>query len=503
MHHGREPASFYMNLYILLYLLKGYSSNDPAVKELLSNLNIYFVPIINADGYVKNNLLYETHGSFEMAMVRKNQRRTTEHKNCEDINMGIDLNRNYAFQFGSDNTGSSVDPCMEDYRGTAPFTESEVVGIKNFVERHVNIKVAFNYHAWGNLFIMPFNYLTEDTPVLAKNYTAQFKIYDEFIREAGLPKGNRAGNGKSTIGYTANGECSDWMLGEKGIIAFSPELGTHDKGSDEFYPNLYLLVDIILKSNLNAALYGIQRAGYFLKIETLKKTFSDCKLIKELSGTLWAKDDESTQEEQLCLPTYKQYISNMVLTNSGFGVHRNNITLELNINKHVVDVAILGIKRHNDNIYNSTLYFNKDVLKSKLTLPTFDNVNDDIIITLKLYVDSAKAKTNLKDTVVHSLRTLNASSSDGNGLVFNKPKHELKLMDFEEFKMTDRGILSGDHHVLYRLLIGVFVIIVAVILAVIIILCRKARRNKEQTNEEDFYKTHVRLKNMTHANINN
>jgi hypothetical protein len=38
-----------------------------------------------------------------------------------------------------------------------------------------------------------------------------------------------------TIGYTANGEASDWMLHEHGIYAMSPELGTDDERSEHFY----------------------------------------------------------------------------------------------------------------------------------------------------------------------------------------------------------------------------------------------------------------------------
>jgi hypothetical protein len=33
------------------------------------------------------------------------------------------------------------------------------------------------------------------------------------------------GNAKNLVGYAANGEASDWMLHEKGIIVISPELG--------------------------------------------------------------------------------------------------------------------------------------------------------------------------------------------------------------------------------------------------------------------------------------
>jgi len=37
------------------------------------------------------------------------------------------------------------------------------------------------------------------------------------------------------VGYTASGEASDWMLLKKGIFAWSPELGTNDDNSQDFY----------------------------------------------------------------------------------------------------------------------------------------------------------------------------------------------------------------------------------------------------------------------------
>ena len=40
-----------------------------------------------------------------------------------------------------------------------------------------------------------------------------------------------AGNAMTAIRYEANGEASDWMLAEHGIIAVSPELGILAKGS--------------------------------------------------------------------------------------------------------------------------------------------------------------------------------------------------------------------------------------------------------------------------------
>jgi len=62
-----------------------------------------------------------------------------------------------------------------------------------------------------------------------------FAFYSDIVNNAGLPSGNLDGNGFSTVDYPANGEASDWMLAEHGIYAMSPELGTNDKRSEQFF----------------------------------------------------------------------------------------------------------------------------------------------------------------------------------------------------------------------------------------------------------------------------
>jgi carboxypeptidase T len=73
--------------------------------------------------------------------------------------MGVDLNRNYDFMFASTDKGSSGDPCAEDFRGPSAFSEPETQAIRNLVEnRKDKLIMAFNFHAFGNLLIYPFNY---------------------------------------------------------------------------------------------------------------------------------------------------------------------------------------------------------------------------------------------------------------------------------------------------------------------------------------------------------
>ena len=50
-----------------------------------------------------------------------------------------------------------------------------------------------------------------------------------------MPSAYTFGNGATTIGYTANGEASDWMLQERGIYAMSPEIGIEDSRSNTFF----------------------------------------------------------------------------------------------------------------------------------------------------------------------------------------------------------------------------------------------------------------------------
>ena len=55
-------------------------------------------------------------------MIRKNRNIASE---CDIFNGGVDINRNYSFKFGMDESGSSSNPCQEDYRGERAFSEPE------------------------------------------------------------------------------------------------------------------------------------------------------------------------------------------------------------------------------------------------------------------------------------------------------------------------------------------------------------------------------------------
>jgi len=72
----------------------------------------------------------------------------------------VDLNRNYGFMFAYDSKGSSGEEnvCASDYRGPFAFSEPETAAMRDFISNWTNIKLAINLHAYGNLYVIPFNY---------------------------------------------------------------------------------------------------------------------------------------------------------------------------------------------------------------------------------------------------------------------------------------------------------------------------------------------------------
>src|SRR5690606_141679 len=49
LHHAREPVSLSQMLFFMWYLLENYE-NDPDIRNLVDNVDAYFIPCINPDG---------------------------------------------------------------------------------------------------------------------------------------------------------------------------------------------------------------------------------------------------------------------------------------------------------------------------------------------------------------------------------------------------------------------------------------------------------------------
>lgn len=223
--HAREPASMQQMLFQMWYLLENYDS-DPEIQYLVDNMEMYFVPCINPDGYIHNELTNPNGGG----MHRKNMRIHNENP------PGIDINRNYGYMWGYDNQGSSPDPGAQTYRGTGPFSEPETELQRIFAEE-LNFKLALNNHTFSDLLIYPWGYedlLTPDSLIFI-NYADLMTRENKYVY----------GTVYETLNYFVNGGSDDWFYGEQEtkdkVFAFTPEAGSQ---ADGFWPAIYRIEEI-------------------------------------------------------------------------------------------------------------------------------------------------------------------------------------------------------------------------------------------------------------------
>ncbi|NVO03116.1 MAG: immune inhibitor A [Bacteroidetes bacterium] len=236
--HAREGAGMQSMIFYMWYLLENYNSNLD-IKNLVDNTEMYFVPCVNPDGYAYNELTDPTGGG----MFRKNR------KDNGDGSFGIDINRNYGFNWGYDDTGSSPNGWDETYRGVSAFSEIETQNMRDFCNSH-QFKLAINNHTYGNDFLYPWGYI-------GSFYTPDSAVFKEFGSMMSRQNNFLNGTPNETVGYIVNGGADDWMYGEQiskpKIMSFTPESGD---GNDGFWPQTNRILDICnlnMYQNLQAA----------------------------------------------------------------------------------------------------------------------------------------------------------------------------------------------------------------------------------------------------------
>lgn len=243
LHHAREMISISQNIYFMWYLLENYDK-DPVIRQMINNTELYFIPVVNPDGLQYNLAGYDPTEDVFTRNHRKNMRDNNEDGQFNPAEDGVDLNRNYGYRWGYDDDGSSGFEGSDTYRGPFPFSEPETQAVSYFCNTH-DLKLALNYHSYGNLLVHPWGYNDSSTPdsVLYQNYGELLTQLNGFVY----------GRGSETVGYSTNGDSDDWMYGELGIVAMTPEVGDPDDG---FYPlsdRIIPLCQSTLELNLLAA----------------------------------------------------------------------------------------------------------------------------------------------------------------------------------------------------------------------------------------------------------
>lgn len=239
--HAREWVAPMTVMYIAEQLVSGHGT-DAAATALLDKFTVIIVPVVNVDGYVYT---WTTERYW-----RKNR------KNNGNGTFGVDLNRNWGFQWGSDN-GSSGNGSNETYRGTAPFSEPETTVLRANIIETPGVVASFDVHTYGQLILSPWGYTA--TPPSIISY---FDKYGKVIQ--GAIKGV---NGKSFVYgptytklYPVSGGNTDWWFGDRNVInwtlelrggSFSPPATDILPSGREIYAGLLAFGDAFCRADVN------------------------------------------------------------------------------------------------------------------------------------------------------------------------------------------------------------------------------------------------------------
>lgn len=232
LHHAREPQGMMTVLYYMWWLLENRASN-PEAAYLVNNRQLWFVPVLNPDGYVYNQTTNPSGGG----MWRKNRRNNGG-------SYGVDLNRNYGpfYMWNAPNGGSSTSPSSDTYRGPSEFSEPETFELSEFL-RTRNVRTALNYHTYGNYLIYPYGYRSAESE---DSLTFRDWTYE-------MTRTGRYTNGTDlqTVNYSTRGNSDDFMYADTTkprTFAMTPEVGT-----TSFWPVSSLILPLAvenLRSNM-------------------------------------------------------------------------------------------------------------------------------------------------------------------------------------------------------------------------------------------------------------
>ena len=234
-HHAREWISVEVPYLIGKYLLENYR-NDATIRKLVNESEIWIVPLINPDG-----LEYSIH---VFRYWRKNRRDNGYGS------YGVDLNRNYGYNWGLDDMGSSPNPFSNVYRGTSAFSEPETQAVRSlFIQK--NIQAVISYHSFSQVILYPWGFTEEPAPADAQleMMAAEMSRLMEAVR-GNVYEYGRAGESL----YLTNGDTTDWTYGVFGIPSFTIELPPVDEYHGGFF-NAEEEIGLIFKENLPAVLY--------------------------------------------------------------------------------------------------------------------------------------------------------------------------------------------------------------------------------------------------------
>ncbi|MEA3559292.1 MAG: M14 family zinc carboxypeptidase [Candidatus Thermoplasmatota archaeon] len=360
-HHANEWISYEVPLFIITFLLENYGGDDDngsIATFLMDNREIFFVPILNADGVQyahdvdrgwRKNREPNYIGEFGPAHIIS--------PDLLPVSYGVDINRNYGWMWHEAGGSNVVVTSGSSYRGppdnrdddgdaifqidltpgflpfgpdegvdedpwdgidndgdgkvdedpAGGFTSLESIAMRELGDEHA-FPVAITYHSYSELVLWPWGYsgeTTKDDAVLSQLGARMAEM-----------NGYRPMQGESL--YKVTGEFTDWFYSQYGTFGYTFEIGrTHNIPGEEIRshcelnldPSLFLIhaadnpYESFIRFDENSSSFNIERNSIALQF-----SYEDMGYPKPISadgsrvayrwdGGLWDEEEVEFRED--------------------------------------------------------------------------------------------------------------------------------------------------------------------------------------------------------------
>ncbi len=276
MHHGRELITVTITMNFVRRLTRDYEANDPRARDIVDNRELWVLPVINPNGYERARAV--------QADWRKNTRRVSR----SQINLGVDLNRNYSASHASTLTsaqraampsddrssngitsGGGLDENSYQYPNSAPFSEVETQAVRGLGFSQFNTQLgreevsglgcSLSWHSYTGLVGHPLgHHPIPPEPDLTGAQRAELGALSGAF--AGVTNYQDNTDQWRNTNYAVLGDSEDWLFRQRGVSSVFVEAYSVAEGrvGGSYFPPTAAEAEAVAQNNYEGALAFIR-----------------------------------------------------------------------------------------------------------------------------------------------------------------------------------------------------------------------------------------------------
>ena len=249
-----------------------HSAHIQSILAVMSNAEIWIIPTYNPEGLSVVHGWYDDLNQFNQDVYYRKNKYDANNNGIFDFVIGIgndydgvDLNRNYDFnwifgdEINSTDSGCGANPSYianyDYYRGPDPFSEQEVIAIRDFIlSKDFLLSIAYHSSRSGCVaekVIYPWEW---DVDKKSPDFDIISRLGFEMSQL--LPKEAESGFYASASSISRRGNAHDWTYANTGCIQYLVEVGTENMQSDDV-----TIIEETIEKNVISALHLLKRTA--------------------------------------------------------------------------------------------------------------------------------------------------------------------------------------------------------------------------------------------------